>query len=83
LFLVLRGTPAAIDVELDPVARGIRYGLAEGTAESSIKVGDGRNLVIRDRRAVGDGTASHPKRTAVVRVRTVVRALRERLPGDG
>src|SRR3712207_8340692 len=41
-FLVLRGTPAAIDEELDPVACSIRCGLAQGTEESWIKVGHGR-----------------------------------------
>ena len=34
LLLVRRGTPAAIDDELDPVVRGIRRGLAQGTEES-------------------------------------------------
>jgi hypothetical protein len=58
LFLVLRGTPAAIDDELDPVVRGIRCRLAEGTEESWIKVGHGRRFVIEDRRAVRDDTVS-------------------------
>jgi hypothetical protein len=83
LFLVLRGTPTALDVELDPVAPGVRCGPAESTEKSWIKVGHGRNLVIQDRRAVGDGTASLAKRTAVVALKTVVRAVRGRLRGDG
>ena len=63
MFLVLRGTPAAIDEELDPVVCGISCSLAQGTEESWIEVGYTRNLVIEDRRAVGDGTVSFAKRT--------------------
>jgi hypothetical protein len=66
LILVLRGTPATIDVELDPVVRGIGCSLAQGTEESWIKVGYTRNLVIKDRRAVGDGTVSLAKGIAVL-----------------
>jgi hypothetical protein len=66
LFLVLRGTPAAIDEELDTVVRGISCSLAQGTEEGRIKVGYTRNLVIKDRRAVGDGTVSLAKRTTVL-----------------
>ena len=65
LFLVLRGTPAAVDEELDPVACGISCSLAQGTEESWIEVGYTRNLVIEDRRAVGDGTVSLAKRTTL------------------
>jgi hypothetical protein len=65
LLLVLRGTPATRDDELDPVVRGIRCGLTQGTEESWIEFGDTRNLVIKDRRAVGDGTVSLAKRTTV------------------
>jgi len=65
LFLVLWGTPATIDVELDPVVRGVRCSLAQGTEESWIQVGYTRNLVIKDRRAVGDGTVSLAKHTTV------------------
>ena len=63
LFLVLWGTPATIDVELDPVVRGVRCSLAQGTEESWIQVGYTRNLVIKDRRAVGDGTVSLANRS--------------------
>ena len=66
MFLIPRGTPAAIDVERDPVGRGISCRLAQGTQEVPIKLGDTRNLVIEDRRAIGDGTVSLAKRTAVL-----------------
>ena len=71
LLLVLRGTPAAIDVELDPVDCGISCSLAQGTEESWIEVGYTRNLVIEDRRAVGDGTVSLAKRTTVLTAKDV------------
>ena len=73
LILVLRGTPATLDDELDPVARGISCSLAQGTEESWIKVGYTGNLVIKDRRAVGDGTISLIKRTTVLTDRRAVR----------
>ena len=63
--MVLRGTPATIDEELDPVVRGIGCSLAQGTEESWIEVGYTRNLVIEDRRADGDGTVSFAKRTTL------------------
>ena len=69
LILVFRGTPATIDQELDPVLRGISCSLAQSTEESWIKVGYTRNLVIEDRRAVGDGTAGLAKRTRVLHAR--------------
>jgi hypothetical protein len=75
-FLVLRGTPATIDVELDPVVRGISCSSAQGTEESWIKVGYARNLVIEDRRAVGDGAVSRAKRTTVLTVKTTVLAAK-------
>jgi hypothetical protein len=65
LLLVLRGSPAAIDVEPDPIACGISCSLAKGTEESWIEVGYTRNLVIEDRRAVGNGTVSFAKRTTL------------------
>ena len=77
MFLVLRGTPATIDEELDPVVRGISCSLAQGTEESWIKVGYTRNLVIEDRRAVGDGTVSLAKRTTVLTAKTTVLAARD------
>jgi len=72
LILVLRGTPAAIDEELDPVVRGIGCSSAQGTEQISVEVGDTRNLVIEDRRAVGDGTVSLAKRTTVLTAETTV-----------
>ena len=77
LILVLRGTPATIDEELDPVVRGISCSLAQGTEESWIKVGYTRNLVIEDRRAVGDGTVSLAKRTTVLTAKTTVLAAKD------
>ena len=77
MFLVLRGTPATIDDELDPVVRGISCSLAQGTEESWIKLGYTRNLVIKDRRAVGDGTVSLAKRTRVLTAKTTVRTARD------
>jgi hypothetical protein len=65
LLLVLRGTPAAVDDELDPVARSIRCSLAQGAEEGWIKVGYGRKIVIEGRRAVGNGTVSLAKRTTL------------------
>jgi len=63
LTLVLRGTPAAIDEELDPVVRGISCSLAQGSEQIGVEVGYTRNLVIKDGRSVGDGTVSLAKRT--------------------
>jgi hypothetical protein len=83
LILVRRGTPTAIDEELDPGARSIPCGLAEGTEEIWIKVGDGRKSVVEDRHAVRDDTVSLADHTIVVAVKTVVRAVPERLRGDG
>ena len=54
-----------------PVVRGIRCSLAQGTEESWIKVGGTRNLVIKDRSAVGDGTVSLAKRTTVLTAKDV------------
>jgi hypothetical protein len=71
LILVLRGAPSAVDVELDAVVRGISCSMAQGTEESWIKVGYSRNLVIKDRRAVGDGTVSLAKRTTVLTAKDV------------
>jgi hypothetical protein len=61
LFLVLRRAPAAVDVKLDVVLRGIRRGPAEGTQETWIKAGDGRVLVIEDGHTVRDDTVSFSK----------------------
>ena len=74
LLLVRRGTPATLDDELDPVVRGIRRGLAQGTEESRIKFGYARNLVVEDRRAVGDGTVGLAERTTVPTAKVTVLA---------
>jgi len=63
LILILRGTPATIDVELDAGVCGIRCSLAQRTEQTGVEVGYTRNLVIKDRSAVGDGTVSLAKRT--------------------
>ena len=63
LLLVRRGTPAAVDDELDPVVRGIGRRPAQGTEERRIEVGHARDLVVEDRRAVGDGTVGLAERT--------------------
>ena len=78
-LLVLRGTPAALDVQLDPVACGISSSLAQGPEESWIEVGYTRKLVIHDRGAVGNGTVSFAKRTTPVgrARRTAVLTVRE------
>jgi hypothetical protein len=71
-FLVLRGTPAAIDGEDDPVACGISCSPAQGNEESWVEVGYTRNLVVEDGRAVGDGSVSLAKRTPVLTAKTTV-----------
>ena len=65
-FLVLGGTPATIDEELDAVDCSKSCSPAQRTEESWIKVGHTGNPVSEDRRAVGDGTASLAKRTSVL-----------------
>ena len=71
LILVLRGTPATIDEELDPVVRGISCSLAQGTEQIGGEVGYTRNLLVKDRRAVGDGTVSLAKRTTMLATKDV------------
>lgn len=65
LLLVLRGTPAAVDEELDPIECGISCCLPHGTEKSWIEVGDTRDLVVEDRRAAGDGAVSLAERATV------------------
>ena len=74
LILVLRGTPATVDEELDAVVRGIRCGSTQGTEQIGVEVGDTRNVVIEDRRAVGDDTVSLAKRTTVAAVTSASRS---------
>jgi hypothetical protein len=66
LVLVLRGTPATLDDELDPVARGISRSLAQGTEQIGLEFGYTQNVVVKDRRAVGNGAVSLAKRTTVL-----------------
>ena len=77
LILVLRGTPATIDEELDPVVRGIGCSLAQRTQQIRVEVGYTRNLVIKDRRVVGDGTVSLAKRTTVLTGTTKVLSAKD------
>ena len=77
MLLVLRGTPATVDEELDPVGRGIGRGSAQGTEESRIEVGYTRNRVVEDRRAVGDGTVGLAERTTVLTAKTTGLAARD------
>ena len=46
--------------------RGVRCSFAQGTEEIGVELGYTRDLVIEDRRAVGDGTVSLAKRTTVL-----------------
>ena len=78
LLLVLRGTPAAVDDELDPVVRGIGRGLAQGTDQIWIELGHTRNLVVEDRRAVGDGTVGLAERATVLTAADLGARLRAR-----
>jgi hypothetical protein len=66
LILVLRGTPSTIDVELDPVVLGINCSLAQGTEQIGVEVGHTRDLVVEDRRAVGDGTVGLAERAMML-----------------
>ncbi len=75
-FLVIRGTPATVDEERDTVVRGISCSLAQGTEQIGVKVRYTRNLVIKDRRAVGDGTVSLAKRTTVLTAKTTALTAR-------
>jgi hypothetical protein len=74
LLLVLRGTPATFDEELDSVARGRRRSLAQGSKESGVEVGYTRNPVVDDRRAFGNGPVSFGKRTTVLTASAVLTA---------
>jgi hypothetical protein len=77
VLLVGRRAPAAVDDEPDPVAHGIRCGLAQGTEEGWIEVGYTRDRIIEDRRAGRDGTVRLAKLTTVLVAKTT------RLAGRG
>ena len=76
LLLVLRGTPATIDEELDPVVRGISCSLAQGTEQIRVEVGYTRNLLIKDRHAVGNGAVSLAKPPTLLTAKTRVLTAR-------
>src|SRR5688572_26017013 len=67
--LVLRGTPAAIDEERDPVVRGICRCLAQGAEELRIEVGDTRTLLIEGRHAAWDGAVRVATRATLLTAR--------------
>lgn len=54
LFLIFRGSPAAIDDELHPIDGRVPRGPAQGIEERRVEPADGRNPVIKDGRAVGN-----------------------------
>src|SRR5215210_1595994 len=66
LLLVGRGAPAAVEEEIDRVVCGIGCRPAQGTEEGRVEVDHTRNLVIEDRRAVGEGAVGFAKRTTAV-----------------
>jgi hypothetical protein len=71
LILVLRGTPAAGDVERDPVVSGIRRRVAQGLEQIGGEVSYAGILVIKDGHAIGHGAVSLARRTRVVAVKHV------------
>ena len=77
VILVLRGTPATIHEELDPVVRGISRSSAEGIEQIGVEVGYTRNLAIKDRRAVGDGTVSLVRLTTEVAAKSTGLAAKD------
>src|SRR5689334_9331499 len=64
-LLVGPGAPAAVDDELDSVARGVVCGALQRVEEIGIEVGYTRNALVEDRRAVGDGAVGLAERTAL------------------
>ena len=76
LFLVFPGTPAAGDEHLDLVAGGIGCSSAQGAEQIGVEVRYTRNLVIKDRHAVGEDTVSLAKRTTLLRAKNH-RAVRD------
>ena len=78
LLLVGRGSPAAVDEELDPVVCGVGCRPAQGTEESRVEPGDTRKLVIEDRRTVGDDTVSLAKPSPVLATKDCAVSLARR-----
>src|SRR5262245_39412213 len=75
-LLVRGGTPAAVDEEHDPVIRGNRGCLAQGAEERRVERGNSWNLVVEDRRAIGDGAAIRAERITALPRRATLRAAR-------
>jgi hypothetical protein len=72
LILVLRGTPATVDEELDPVVSGIRRRFAQGLEQIGVEVGYAGILVIKHFHAVGEDTVSLGNGTVNLGSRTTV-----------
>src|SRR5829696_2633245 len=73
MFLVLRGAPAAVDVELDAVSRGFGCRPAQCTEQVGVEPGDTGNLVVEDRGAIGYDAVSRAERTTALTGATVER----------
>ena len=71
LLLVRRGAPAAADVELDPVAGGIRRGPTQCAEQIRVELGHGRIVIVEDRHAVRDDTVGLAEHTVVVAAKQV------------
>ena len=65
-FLVLRGTPATVDEDLDAVVRSRGGSSAQGAEEVGVELGYARNPVVEDRRAGRDGAVSLAQRALVL-----------------
>ena len=66
LILALRGTPAAVDVELDAVVSGIRRRFAQGLEQIGVELGYAGISVIEHGHAVREGAVSLAKCTLAV-----------------
>jgi hypothetical protein len=72
LILILRGAPATVDDEFDAVDGGTSCSPADGSEQISVEVAYGRNLVVKNGRAVGDGAVNLAKRTTGLAAKTTV-----------
>ena len=77
LILVLRGTPATVDEELDPVVSGIRRRFAQGLEQNGVEVGYAGIPVIKHGHAVGEDTVSLGNGTVNLGSRTTVVGARD------
>jgi hypothetical protein len=66
--LVLRGAPAAVDVEHEALAGGVRRGPAHRSEERRVEVGHARDRVVEDRGPVRDRAVGHAESAAVADV---------------